>query len=265
MKKRNLSKMEAFRIVRKLKESKNAKLKSTKFVKLEDAEQGETYGVVSPEGGDATVTFKDGEMLIGPFSSPEAAQAELGADVQLVTGDADVGAVPVVDAPGMDGGDEMLLTDEEGDPMTESKVKSNLMRMRKSVVEGLSKRVKADILRESEALDIDTDAKSAAASTDDAAGALEKMGGQIATFINDKDTGSTDNDVNASQKPDATNIDQNVMEAAMVNAGQLINVFERATNKKIDTGMVETSGKGVVKMAGGDSYDAKTYSFQILA
>jgi hypothetical protein len=260
MKKRNLSRMEAFKLVRKLKESK----KAVKFLKVEDAQADETYAVVSPEGGDATVTFKNGEMLVGPFSSPEAAQAELGADVQLVTGDADDGAVsPVPDdlAGNPAGDDEVLLDDEGGDAMTEKQIKSNLLRMRKQVVESISKRVKADILRESEALDIETDAKAGDAAKEDGAGTLDNKG-QIASFVNAADTGSTDTSIDADQSASAKNIDQNVMEAR---AGQLVNVFERGTMKKVDTGMVESSGKGQVKMSGGDSYDINTYTFQVLA
>lgn len=244
--KKSLSKAAAFRAVRKLNESKKG---SVKFLKVEDAEEGETYAVVSPDGGEATVTFDNGQLLVGPFSSPEAAQAELGPDVQLVTGDADGGAVSPA---------------KETDPLlaTEGKnMKPNLMRMRRQVAESIRKQVKADILRESEALDVDSDVKNGDASTEGAAGALDANGGQIASFINDRDTGSTNLDVPTDSDPAADNSDDNLIEAR---TGQLVNVVDVRTGKKVDTGMVESiSGKSV--KIGEELYESKNYKFHVLA
>jgi len=247
--KKTLSKQAALRAVRKLNESKKG---SVKFLKVEDAEAGEVYAVVSPDGGEATVTFDNGQMLVGPFSSPEAAQAELGDDVQIVTGDADGGAVSPVDGEGGEA-DPLLATEGK-------KMKSNLMRMRKQVAESIRKQVKSDILRESEALDIDTDVKNDDGSTENAAGALDGNGGQIASFVNDQDTGPNDLNVDSDSDPAADSSDDNLIEAR---EGQLVNVIDRKSGKKVDTGLIESTAGGKIKI-GEELYKAKGYQFKVL-
>lgn len=243
--KKALRKAAAFWLVRKVNESKKG---SIKFLKVEDAEAGETYAVVNPDGGEATVTFDNGQMLVGPFSSPEAAQAELGPDIQIVTGDADGGAVtPIED------GDPVLAT--EG-----SKMKPNLLRMRKQVAESIRKQVKIDILRESEALDIDTNVKNDDGSTENAAGALDGNGGQIASFINDRDTGPNGLNVDSDSDPAADSSDDNLIEAR---EGQLVNVIDRKSGKKVDTGLIESTAGGKIKI-GEELYEAKGYQFKVL-
>jgi len=240
--KKTLSKLAALRAVRKLNESKRG---SVKFLKVEDAEAGEVYAVVSPDGGEATVTFDDGQMLIGPFSSPKAAQAELGPDVQLVQGDADGGAVKPI-------GDPVLATEKRG-------LKSNMLRMRSKVAEAIRKQVKADILRESQALDIETDADNGGASTEDGAGAVDQSG--IPSFVNAADLGPNELKVGADQDPAADSSEDNLLEAR---EGQLVNVIDRKSGKKVDTGLIESTAGGKIRI-GGELYEAKGYQFKVLA
>lgn len=252
--KKSISRVAAFKLVRKVNESAETKIK---LYKKEEAEEGEVYAVVTPDGGDATVTFQNGEMLVGPFTSPEAAQELVGDDVQVVTC-CDGEIVPEEQTPE----DEVLVDDEMKTETKGKKTVSNLMRMRKQVAESIRKQVKADILRESEALDVDTDVKDDDASTEDAAGALDDQGGAIASFINDQDLGPNEQDTGADQDPAADDSDENILEAR---AGQLVNVFERKTGQKVDTGLVESVNNGVVMISESDSYSAKEYKFQVLA
>jgi hypothetical protein len=268
---RKLTKMEAFKLVRKLKESKQA----IKFYKKEDAEEGEVYAVVTPDGGELSVTFQDGDLLVGPFSSDDAAKAAVGDDVVTVAGADGGGDVEPIESDdlGLDGGmtDDILASPENNSDMDDTKmteaqkkIRSNMLRLRRNVVEAIQKRVKSDILRESEALDIETDVKTGDAVTDDAAGALDHQGGQIASFVNAADTGSTDLKVDASQDADAPNSDANLLEQS-IGKGNLVNVFDRKTNAKVDTGMVESITAGKVKISESDEYDVRSYRFQVLA
>lgn len=255
MKKRTLSKLEAIKLTKKLAES--VKLhKVKKLLKKEEVEAGEVYAVVTPTSGEASVTFKNGELMVGPFASEEEAKAAVGDDVQLVTGDADTGEVAPMS-------DEMLVNDEmSGEPMMEKKIRSNMLRMRKQVVESIRSKVKADILSESEALDIDTDAVTGEESKESGeAGALDD-GGQIASFVSANDTGSTENDIDTDQSADADSSDDNLLEAKV---GQLVNVFDRKTMAKVDTGIVESIKAGKVQISESDTYDIKQFKFQKLA
>lgn len=262
---KKLTKMEAFRIVRSLKESKTP----IRFYKKEDSEEGAVYAVVTPDGGEMSVTFdpSNGDLLIGPFSSEDAAKAAVGDDVVTVAGVEGGGDVEPMEPAAEE--DEVLANLDQnksdiGDTMTETqkKIRSNMLRLRKNVVESISKRVKADILRESELLDIDTDIKDGTAATDLAAGALDS--GKVASFVNDADTGSTDTSADATQDPAAKNIDANILEGALTK-GQLVNVYDRKTGAKVDTGMVESIKSNKVKLGESDEYSASDYRFHVLA
>jgi len=244
--KRKMTRKEAFVTARTLAESK------VKFVKMEDVEEGEVYAVVTPTIDDPTVTFKDGDLLIGPFSSEEEAQAAIGDDVTLVSGDADGG--PVTDI----GLDDVLATE----PKTESKIRSNLMRLRRRAIESTRAAVRRAIMREAVALDVDTDVKSGDASTENGAGATNLS--NLATFVNDHDTGSTDTTAGAAadQSASAENSDDNLIEARV---GALVNVYETKTGRKVDTGTIARAKNGSVALESGESYSPAKYRFQVLA
>jgi hypothetical protein len=254
MKKRKLTRLEAFQAVKSLKESK----KAIKFVKLEDVGEAEVFAVVTPSAGGAEVKFQDGDMLVGPFASEEEAQEQLGTDVQLVVGDEGGAAVTEVEYEEMPENEEM-----ETKMKTEmKKPQSNMLRLRKQVVESIHAKVKADILRESEALDVETDVKSGEASTDAAAGATDLS--KTAASVNAEDLGSNDNKVDADQSADAKNSDANLLENAP-QAGQLVNIIDRKTNSKVDTGIVESVKGKEVKLESSDAYSVIDYKVQILA
>jgi hypothetical protein len=234
---RKITRVEAFKLVRGVKESKNP----VRFVKLEDVEEGEVYGVVTPDAGDATVKMVDGDLLVGPFSSPEEAREAMGDDVALVSGE---GGGEVSEVPA---GEEQVLIDK-GMNESEKKVRSNLMRMRRNVVESLAARVKKDIQRESETLDVDTDVKPGQGSTEDAAGALDSptLKGKVG---DPKDTGPNAlKGVDADQDPSAQNSDSNLLECSK---GQFVKVVDE-NGKQVDSGIVSESTKAGFKLEGSD-------------
>jgi hypothetical protein len=261
-KKGRIPKLEAFRLVRKVRtEGAKPGVRQAKFgfVKREDIEDGATYAIVGGTEGDPSVTFKDGEMMVGPFQDEAAAVAAVGDQVELVTGGVD----PADDAPVSD---EMIPGGEDALPVDvmEKRIQSNLLRLRRGTVERIRDRVRADILAESEKLDIDTDVKAGEESTDLAAGELDHMGAPIPPKVADpKDTGPNKlASVKSDSDPDADNSDDNLLECRR---GHLVQVVETATGKQVDTGLVESSRKGIVKIEGGDKYDSKEFQFRRLA
>lgn len=242
IKKRKLFKTEAFKLVRILAESK------IKFIKREDVEEGEVYAVVTPTADDPTVTFKDGDILVGPFADSEEAKAAVGDDVVLVSGDVDDAIIPVED--------EVL----EFDPVTKETIRSNLMRMRKTVIERVRSKVRHDIMREAEALGTDTDVENDDKVVDGGEAGATNLD-KLATFVNAADTGSTSNDVEATQSADADNIDDNLIEA---NVNNLVNVYNKAGNK-VDNGMIESIRGGSVYLFGSGAYAISKHRFQVIA
>jgi hypothetical protein len=250
MARKKLTRLAAFKLVRALKESKKIG-----FIKREDVDDDQVYGVVSGTAGDATVKFADGDMLVGPFASVDDAKAALGPDAVTVGGKGGASDLPP--------GDEVLMDDDDaalGDPMTEKRIRSNMLRMRKGVVERIRAKVKADILKESESLDVVTDVKDGTAADEAGAGVADIKGG-IASFVTDMNAGDNTNLISAGKDsdsdPDAENSNANILE-------KLVNVHEVGTKAKVDTGIVEAirNGKAVVN---GIEYEIKTHIFKRLA
>lgn len=147
-----------------------------------------------------------------------------------------------------------------------STMKSNMLRINKRVVESIRQRVKADIMRESEALDsLDTDADKTDQSTEDGAGAHDFKG--VASFVNAEDTGPNELDsLESDQDPAADSSEDNMLEtASYVRLESLVNVLDTKTGKKVDTGIVESvSKKGEVKV-NGEVYTTAGFKFVQLA
>lgn len=145
-------------------------------------------------------------------------------------------------------------------------MKSNMLRINKRVVESIRKRVKADIMRESEALDsLDTDADKTNQSTEDGAGAHDFK--SVASFVNAEDTGPNELDsLESDQDPAADSSEDNMLEtASYIRLESLVNVLNTKTGKKVDTGVVESvNKKGEVKV-NGEIYSTTDFKFVQLA
>lgn len=255
--KRKLTKLEAFKLRKVVAESTK---KQVRVVRKEDFEEGEVYAAIDMGDG-ATVTFDDGSLFVGPFASEEEAKAAVGGDVMLIGGDVDSEMEGNLAPNSEEGNEELDELMKEGKDM-----KSNMLRINKRVVESIRQRVKADIMRESEALDsLDTDADKTGQSTEDGAGAHDFKG--VASFVNAKDTGPNElNSLKSDQDPAADSSEDNMLEAASyVRLESLVNVLDTKTGKKVDTGIVESvSKKGEVKV-NGEVYTTTDFKFIQLA
>ncbi len=256
MKKRKITRLEALKLQRRLvAESKGKTLvraQSARHLKKEN--EDDVFVVVTMDADDATVKFQDGNMLVGPFDSEEAAQSAAGEDVVTVTG----GEVGAAGAPAADDGVALEPELHEGRRMA-----SNFLRTRRRVAESVARSVLARIRRESDALaGVKTDVKNGDEATDKGEAGVTDMTG-VASFVNAADLGPNELKTPTDSDPAAKNSDENVLESHMVGAGMLVNVT--IGGRKVDTGVVESVRGGKVVLEGGIDYDAKTHQFERLA
>lgn len=257
MAKRKLSRLEAFKLTRSLlaraktESARKAVPRLMKPSRLKKEDADDVFIVVNTEPGNAEVKFQDGNLLVGPFDSEEAAQTAAGEDVVTVTGGEASGA--------MDGGGE---GDFEPELHERRSALSNFLRTRPKVAEGVRRAVLARIKRESDALaGVNTDVKNGEGSTEDAAGAVDSSG--VASFVNAADNGPNKLSTPTDSDPAAKDSDANVLESN-VQAGMLVNV-QTAAGRKVDTGLVESVRGGIVRLEGGEEYQLKSHRFERLA
>ena len=243
MKKRKITRAEAFGLVRNLKESAKGK-KAVRFVKREDASESEVFIVVSgPEGSQPEIKFVDGNLLVGPFASEEEAQEAGGEDVLTVTG---------AEVTSNSGGDDGVPVPEA--ELEERRLMSNFLRTRPRVAESIRARVRARIRKESEELaSNDSDVKKGDAATDAGAGVTDFD--TLASFVNPPNDSGQKLDTPTDSDATANHIDKNVLESVnQIAVGRLVNIIDRKTGLKIDNGVVESYAKGELVLEGGEKH-----------
>jgi hypothetical protein len=152
-------------------------LKGKKAYRKEELEDDKFYLVVDPDSpGDASIDIKGGQIFFGPFDSPEDAATAAGADdANVVPGD-DIDAVDGAladDGQGQVGDMDLGESGRRGvrrpaAPARRAAVATETSRLRASVMR--------DIMREADALDVDTTIKSGDQATDQASGAVDQTG-----------------------------------------------------------------------------------------
>lgn len=250
VKNRKLTRVEAVKAIRKLNENRKRKLRLMREDEVESS--GDVFAVVTMNG-DSEVKFIDGNLLIGPFDSEEAAAAAVGDDVVTVTGD------EVINNASDDTSDVEVLEPEleEG----ARKVRSNFLRMRKQVAEAVRRKVLARIRRESEELDsLDSDVKKGDEATDAGEAGVHDFD-HLATSVNPPEESGEKLDVDTDSDATADNSDDNVLEsAALYQVGCLVDIVDRVSNKKVDTAIIESYGQGKFTVEGGEVYATKQYA-----
>jgi hypothetical protein len=246
MKKRKITRAEAFSLLRNLKEANKGK-KLARFVKREDAGEGEVFIVVSgPEGDQPEIKFVDGNLLVGPFASEEEAQEAGGEDVLTVTG------AEVTSNSGGGDGDAGVAPEAE---LEERRLVSNFLRTRPRVAEGIRARIRARIQKESEELaSNDSDVKKGDGATEGGAGTTDFD--TLASFVNPPEASGQKLSTPTDSDATANHIDKNVLESVnQLSVGRLVNVIDRKTGLKIDNGVVESCTKGELVLEGGEKHD----------
>ena len=244
MKKRKITRAEAFGLLRNLKEANKGK-KLARFVKREDAGESEVFIVVSgPEGDQPEIKFVDGNLLVGPFASEEEAQEAGGEDVLTVTG-AEVNCHS-------DGGASAPVPEAE---LEERRLMSNFLRTRPRVAESLRARIRARIRKESEELaSNDSDVKKGDSATEGGAGTTDFD--TLASFVNPPEASGQKLDTPTDSDATANHIDKNVLESVnQIAVGRLVNIIDRKTGLKIDNGVVESYAKGELVLEGGEKHN----------
>lgn len=244
MKKRKITRAEAFSLLRNLKEANKGK-KLARFVKREDAGESEVFIVVSgPEGDQPEIKFVDGNLLVGPFASEEEAQEAGGEDVLTVTG---------AEVTSNSGGDDGAPVPEA--ELEERRLMSNFLRTRPRVAESLRARIRARIRKESEELaSNDSDVKKGDGATEGDAGTIDFD--TLASFVNPPEASGQKLDTPTDSDATANHIDKNVLESVnQIAVGRLVNIIDRKTGLKIDNGVVESYAKGELVLEGGEKHD----------
>ena len=244
MKKRKITRAEAFSLLRNLKEARKGK-KLARFVKREDAGENEVFIVVSgPEGDQPEIKFVDGNLLVGPFASEEEAQEAGGEDVLTVTG---------AEVTSNSGGDDDGAPAPEAE-LEERRLMSNFLRTRPRVAESLRARIRARIRKESEELaSNDSDVKKGDGATEGDAGTIDFD--TLASFVNPPEASGQKLDTPTDSDATANHIDKNVLESVnQIAVGRLVNIIDRKTGLKIDNGVVESYAKGELVLEGGEKH-----------
>jgi hypothetical protein len=235
--------------------------KVIQMFKKEDLDDMEDdYFVAVDTGGDATIKVNDGSVFVGPFASPEAAQAAVGDDTEVVDSDAELAVAPPSD----------------DEPPMEAK--------RRKKVEALRRVVISDILREAGMdSDIDTTIGSASEIDDGGSGNLNTsaLGGKVnqspadAGKQKDTDTGGKDgphlDGIEGVDKPKVTSgSDTTVTNGADkqfegldrgFSPGNMVRVVKKGTQKQVDSGQIEKVEANKLTIAGGTVYEADKYDF----
>ena len=252
----------------------------------EDEMEDEMYYVSVDTGGDATIKVNNGQVFVGPFDSPETAQAAVGDTAEVVDDQATPVGPDTGDEDDEMGGDDMPPAGGEpgrpGRPEESKAAKSKRTRL-----EAIRRRVINDILKEA-GIDVDTTIGSAEQISAGASGELNRdaVAGKVNQAVADagkqhdtKDSGKKGPNLDGTDDtpmPKVSNTDHTLdsnggemhesgIVARAISPGNLIRVFDRKTNKTVDTGIVMHVKAGCVTLEGDVSYEDEKFGYLKLA